>query len=111
LPVGTDHVGRGAAEVDAESDRRRHRPRHGGQHLPLRYLPAHPCRDPHRGEGACVMPISRMSIENISVSRRSFLNGILTTGAFVVASKVIPDDLFAQVPAAGAAVFNTKADT
>jgi isoquinoline 1-oxidoreductase beta subunit len=54
-----------------------------------------------------------MIIENISLSRRSFLNGILTTGAFVVAAKVLPDDLFAQAPAAATAapVFNTKADT
>src|SRR6185312_9092267 len=66
----------------------------------------HPCRDPHRGEGACVM-----MIENISLSRRAFLNGILSTGAFVVAAKIVPDDLFAQTPAAGAPVFNTKADT
>ena len=52
-----------------------------------------------------------MMIENISLSRRSFLNGILSTGAFVVASKVIPEDLFAQAPAAGGPIFNTKADT
>jgi len=49
-----------------------------------------------------------MFIENISLSRRQFLNGILSTGAFVVASRLIPEDLHAQN---SAAVFNTKADT
>src|SRR5215831_14540746 len=49
-----------------------------------------------------------MFVENISLSRRQFLNGILSTGAFVVASRLIPEDLHAQ---SGAAIFNTKADT
>ncbi|HET9832097.1 MAG TPA: molybdopterin cofactor-binding domain-containing protein, partial [Vicinamibacterales bacterium] len=49
-----------------------------------------------------------MFVENISLSRRQFLNGILSTGAFVVASRLIPDELHAQ---SSAAVFNTKADT
>jgi isoquinoline 1-oxidoreductase beta subunit len=48
-----------------------------------------------------------MFIENISLSRRQFLNGILSTGAFVVASRLIPEELHAQT---GGAVFNTKAD-
>ncbi|HUK34056.1 MAG TPA: molybdopterin cofactor-binding domain-containing protein, partial [Vicinamibacterales bacterium] len=49
-----------------------------------------------------------MMIENISLSRRQFLNGIFSTGAFVVASRLLPDELHAQT---GAAIFNTKADT
>jgi len=52
-----------------------------------------------------------MFIENISLSRRQFLNGILSTGAFVVASRLMPEDLFAQGAAPSAAIFNTKADT
>ncbi len=48
-----------------------------------------------------------MILENISLSRRQFLNGILSTGAFVVASRLLPEELHAQ---AGGAVFNTKAD-
>jgi isoquinoline 1-oxidoreductase beta subunit len=52
-----------------------------------------------------------MIIENISLNRRQFLGGILSTGAFVVASRFVPDELFAQAPASNAAVFNTKADT
>jgi isoquinoline 1-oxidoreductase beta subunit len=49
-----------------------------------------------------------MFIENISLNRRQFLNGMLSTGAFVVASRLLPDDLHAQT---ATAVFNTKADT
>ncbi len=51
-----------------------------------------------------------MLIENISLSRRSFLGGILSTGAFVVASRLVSDDLLAQGPA-GPAIFSTRADT
>jgi len=46
-----------------------------------------------------------MIIENISLSRRRFLGGVLSAGAFVVASRVVPDELLAQD-----AVFRTKAD-
>jgi isoquinoline 1-oxidoreductase subunit beta len=49
-----------------------------------------------------------MFIENVSLNRRQFLNGILSTGAFVVASRLVPEELHAQ---SSAAVFNTKADT
>ncbi len=47
-----------------------------------------------------------MNIENISLSRRTFLGGVLSTGAFVIASRFVPGTLSAQE-----AVFNTKADT
>jgi len=50
-----------------------------------------------------------MIIENISLSRRHFLGGMLSTGAFVVVSRLVPEELHAQ--AASAAIFNTKADT
>ena len=46
-----------------------------------------------------------MIIENISLSRRRFLGGVLSAGAFVVASRIVPDELLAQD-----AVFRTKAD-
>ena len=52
-----------------------------------------------------------MFIENISLNRRQFLDGILSTGAFVVASRLVPEELLRADCAAGAAVFNTKADT
>src|SRR5256885_725702 len=106
LPVGSDDVGCGAAEVDAESDRRGHRPCHGREHLPLRNIPAHPGRDSYGGKGACVMILENVS--DINHGRRQFLTGILSTGAFVIVSRLVPDDLHAQ---AGAAIFNTKADT
>ena len=51
-----------------------------------------------------------MVIENVSLNRRQFLGGIFSTGAFVVASRLVPAELFAQGPA-GAAILNTKADT
>ena len=41
LPVRPDHGRGGAAEEEAEADRRRHR-RGDDQHLPLRHLSAHP---------------------------------------------------------------------
>jgi isoquinoline 1-oxidoreductase subunit beta len=47
-----------------------------------------------------------MIIENISLSRRQFLGGAFSAGAFVLASRLVPDTLFAQE-----AIFNTKADT
>src|SRR4051794_22745788 len=46
-----------------------------------------------------------MIIENVSLTRRRFLGGVLSAGAFVVASRLAPDELFAQD-----AVFRTKAD-
>jgi hypothetical protein len=52
-----------------------------------------------------------MFIENISLNRRQFLGGVFSTGAFVVASRFLPEEVFAQTAPAGAAIFNTKADT
>jgi isoquinoline 1-oxidoreductase beta subunit len=58
-----------------------------------------------------------MVVENISgnpakaglhVDRRQFLGGLFSTGAFVVASRLVPADLLAQTPAA---ILNTRADT
>jgi isoquinoline 1-oxidoreductase beta subunit len=40
-----------------------------------------------------------------NVSRRQFLGGVFTTGAFVLAARVLPDSVWAQAPA-----FRTKAD-
>ena len=50
LPERPDHAGRGAAGPHAEAERPGHRSRHGGQHLPLRHLPAHPRRHQDRGD-------------------------------------------------------------
>ena len=46
-----------------------------------------------------------ITTHNISLSRRRFLNGALSAGAFVIVSRVLPEDLFAQD-----AIFRTKAD-
>jgi isoquinoline 1-oxidoreductase subunit beta len=43
----------------------------------------------------------------INVSRRQFLGGLFTTGAFVLASRVLPDSAWAQTPTP---LFKTKAD-
>jgi isoquinoline 1-oxidoreductase subunit beta len=42
----------------------------------------------------------------VNVSRRQFLGGLVSTGAFVLAARVLPDSAWAQTP-----VFKTKADT
>ena len=44
-------------------------------------------------------------IENVSLSRRQFLNGAFSAGAFVIAARLLPESVFAQE-----AVFRTKAD-
>ena len=46
-----------------------------------------------------------ITIQNVSLSRRRFLNGAFSAGAFVIASRVLPDTLFTQE-----AIFRTKAD-
>ena len=89
LPVGADHAGRVAAGTDPESHRSGHRSRHGRQHLPLRHLPADPRRHQDCGEGA-----GMSAIEN--VSRRRFIGGMFSTGAFVLAARVLPDSAWAQ---------------
>jgi isoquinoline 1-oxidoreductase beta subunit len=43
----------------------------------------------------------------INVSRRQFLGGVFSTGAFVLASRVLPESAWAQTPAP---LFKTKAD-
>ena len=45
LPAGADHVRRGPAEEEAETDRCRYRQRHERQPLPLRHLWPHPPGD------------------------------------------------------------------
>src|SRR5258706_1487150 len=48
LPGRPDHAGHGAARAGTEADRRADRQRHGGEHLPLRHLHAHPQSDSQR---------------------------------------------------------------
>jgi isoquinoline 1-oxidoreductase beta subunit len=44
----------------------------------------------------------------VNVSRRQFLGGLVSTGALVLAARVLPDSAWAQTPVGG---FKTKADT
>jgi isoquinoline 1-oxidoreductase beta subunit len=44
----------------------------------------------------------------VNVSRRQFLGGLVSTGAFVLAARVLPESAWAQTPIGG---FKTKADT
>ena len=52
LPIRPDHVGRGAAGNQSESDRRRYRRCHERQSLPLRHLSANTGSDQNSGEPA-----------------------------------------------------------
>src|SRR4029450_9694560 len=94
-----DHAGRVAPDAHAQPDRRADRYRDAGQHLPLRHLSAHSRRDQDRGREA------RMTV--INVSRRQFLGGMFSTGALVLASRVMPESAWAQTPTP---LFKTKAD-
>src|SRR5947208_2464477 len=76
LPARADHVGRGASRDEALADRRRHRRRDVGQHLPLWDLPAHPRGDPSR----CGPQEGRGEMKT-GISRRALLKGGLAVGA------------------------------
>src|SRR5436309_968669 len=101
LPVRADHVGRGLARRQTRSQRRRHRRRDDGKHLPLRHVPAHPRRrSPRRsgGEGR------RLMSTVTPPSRREFLKtGALVSGGLVIAFVVPGAKRFAaaQAPRAG----------
>src|SRR6185436_12839501 len=85
-------------DPDAQSHRSGHRPRHVGQYLPMRHVSAYPRRREDGGEGA-----GMSAIENIS--RRHFLGGLFSTGAFVLAARIAPDSAWAQE-----LTFRTRAD-
>src|SRR2546422_5910761 len=73
LPVGSDHVGIGAAREERPSQRRRHRRGHVGQYLSLRDLPAHPRRDQAGRERSLTMTTH-------AVSRRDFVVVLTSAG-------------------------------
>src|SRR6185436_7644455 len=102
LPDGADHAGGLAAHADPQSHGCRHRSCDAGQHLPLRHVSAH-----SRGHQDGV---EREAVMNaiVNVSRRQFLGGLVSTGAFVLAARVLPESAWAQTPIGG---FKTKADT
>ena len=72
LPGRPDHVGDGAAQAQPEAERRRHRQRHGGEHLPLRHLHPHPYRDQagRRPAGSEVMSALRRSATGTGRGKR-----------------------------------------
>src|SRR5262245_56645927 len=81
LSVGPDHVGGSAVGVDAGSRRLRYRRRHGGQHLPLRHLCAHPSRHQAGGFRSEVLSgVMTVTAQSSKVSRRHVLGGALATG-------------------------------
>src|SRR5260370_38524274 len=71
LPIGPDHGGRGAPGEAAASHRCRHRRRDVRQHLPLRYVSAHPLGDQARSADADQRHEGRLTMDR--VSRREFL--------------------------------------
>src|SRR5690349_21045083 len=89
LPVGADHAGYLFVERKAQAHRRRHRRKHVGEYLPMRHLPADSSGD-QGGRGR-----ERMSGNILNVSRRGFLQGMVSTGALILSVRVLPESLWA----------------
>ncbi len=87
LPVGPDHERGRAAARQTEPDRRRHRRRDGGQHLPLRHLPAHPRGHPQRcrHEGSLNMSATQESFAAVT-----FLKTGAAAGGGLMIGVVLP---------------------
>src|ERR1044071_410818 len=97
LPERPNHAGFSIASEESESIRHGYRTRNGRQYLPLRHIPAHPRRYQN---GCRRLPERRPAVKLVeNVSRRRFLGGLFSAGAFVVASQVLPESAFAQDPA------------
>src|SRR6266403_513906 len=85
LPKRADHAGGGITQTEAGAHRSGYRRDHARQHLPLRDVSAHPPGDSY-GRGR-----KRMNrIEQ--VRRRDFLGTVFSTGALVLAGRVLPLD-------------------
>src|ERR1700752_1320265 len=78
LSVGTADVGRRNAFQETETNRRRHRFGHVGQHLPMRNISTHPPRHPPRGR--CL----RRRHMAKTLNRRIFLKVSAAGGALLV---------------------------
>src|SRR5215510_11121782 len=102
LPERPDHAGGLAADAYAESERSGYRSRDARQHLPLRHVSAHSGGHQDGGDREAGMNAI------VNVSRRRFLGGLASTGAFVLAARVLPESAWAQTPIGG---FKTTADT
>ena len=55
-------------------------------------------------------PVSAPTVITANVSRRRFLGGVFSAGAFVVAARFVPESLLAQGAGAGATGFRSAAD-
>ena len=86
---GTDHAGDFPVERKTQAQRRGYRWRHGGKYLPVRNLPADSSGDQSR-RGR-----ERMSDNILNVSRRGFLQGVVSTGALILSVRLVPDFLWA----------------
>ena len=104
LPGRPDHAGRRAADGKSQTQSRPDPRSDGGQHLPLRLLPAHRKRGPSRIDGGVIMNIltnpkklrgfeRHLKVDN--VSRRSILKGLGIAGGFVLAAPVMSRPAFA----------------
>src|SRR5467141_3364659 len=78
LPIRPDHVGLRAACEPRASNRRRHRRRDGGQHLPLRHLRTDPHRDQAGGPGCSDRREGDHTMT--TVSRREFVTVLAAAG-------------------------------
>src|SRR5215471_19114227 len=98
LSVRPDHVGGGAAGVDVGSRRLRYRCSHGGEHLPLRYVCAHPsCHQAGGLRSEVISGVMTVTAQCSKVSRRRVLGGALATG-FVFAFHLPVDAAKASQP-------------
>src|SRR5207248_9952974 len=98
LPAGADHVRVGAPGSEPGSERRGDRPGDGGQHLPLRDVPAHPRGGASRGreeEGRAMTNLTRRAL-----LQKSLLSGAGLFVAFHVPRKVgaVPQAAAKQLP-------------
>src|SRR5438132_484934 len=94
LPAGTDHVGGGFAGPESGADRSRDRSRHGRQHLPVRYVPAHP-------GGGAQRRVEEEGRAMIAFTRRELLRKSLLSGAGLFVAFHVPRKAGAVPQAAG----------
>src|SRR5262245_20260336 len=100
LPGRPAHVRGGTPRPEQDAHRSGHRHGHGGEHLPLRHLPADPRGHPPGGRaraGRCMMTARRR------LSRRTLLKGGLAVGTDLVVGFRLPflDRLLAEAQGPG----------
>src|SRR5215831_2012119 len=88
LPAGTDHVRRGIAGQNAQTQRRSDRLSDDGEPLPLWNVPAHPASDSsRRRRRSLAMPISR---------RQFVAQGTVAGAGLIIGVRLSPAKAFAQ---------------